>query len=120
VAGDLHDIGKNLVRLMAEGAGFEVIDLGVDVTVERFVQAVDEHHPHVLMISALLTTTLVNMRETVKAVHTSHPQVVTMVGGAPVTPAFAREIEADGYADNAGAAARLALELVGTAGEKDA
>ena len=112
--GDLHDIGKNLVALMAESAGFEIVDLGVDVPPERFVEAVRAHPDcRVVGISALLTTTMEAMRETVQALEAAglRGQARIMVGGAPVTEEYARQIGADAYTDNAGAAAAKAKEL---------
>ena len=114
VAGDLHDIGKNLVAMMVESAGFEVIDLGIDVPAEKFVEAVKSNPDcHVVGVSALLTTTMEAMRATVKALKDAglSDQVKIMVGGAPVTQAFADEIGADVYTSDAGAAAEKAKEL---------
>jgi 5-methyltetrahydrofolate--homocysteine methyltransferase len=115
VKGDLHDIGKNLVAMMCEGAGFEVKDLGRDVAPEAFVAAVKEYQPDVLGLSALLTTTMRSMDHTIKALVEAgvRDRVKVMVGGAPVTQAFADRIGADGYASNAVAAADLAKRLVG-------
>jgi 5-methyltetrahydrofolate--homocysteine methyltransferase len=114
VKGDLHDIGKNLVCMMLEGAGFEVVDLGVDLPPERFVQAVDEG-VQLLGMSALLTTTMPNMRTTIQALEEAgvRDKVQVMVGGAPLTQAWAREIGADGYAPDAASAVRLARQLLG-------
>jgi methanogenic corrinoid protein MtbC1 len=104
VSGDLHDIGKNLVAMIIEGAGYEVIDLGVDVSPEKFLAAVDAHPKAAVGLSALLTTTMVNMEKTVKMVKGKHPNVKVMVGGAPLTQEFADKIGADGYsADPQGA-----------------
>jgi|WetSurMetagenome_2_1015567.scaffolds.fasta_scaffold37302_3 5-methyltetrahydrofolate--homocysteine methyltransferase len=116
VSGDLHDIGKNLVATMLRGAGFTVIDLGVDVTPAQFVEAAGRG-VDVIGLSALLTTTMVNMRAAIQALDAAHlrPRVKVMVGGAPVTPAFAETIGADGYSDNAGGAVALARRLVGEA-----
>ena len=114
VAGDLHDIGKNLVAMMVESAGFEVIDLGVDVPAEKFVEAVKNNPDcHVVGVSALLTTTMEAMRVTVKALIDAglKDQVKIMVGGAPITQAFADEIGADAYTTDAGSAAEKAREL---------
>ena len=114
VAGDLHDIGKNLVALMMESAGFEVIDLGVDVPAARFVEAVKENPDcRIVALSALLTTTMEAMRGTVKALADAGltSQVKIMVGGAPITQAFADEIGADAYTPDAGSAAEKAKEL---------
>lgn len=117
VRGDLHDIGKNLVGMMLEGAGFEVIDLGVDTSPERFVQAVREHQPKLLGMSALLTTTMPGMRATIEALQEAgvRDQVKVMVGGAPVTDAYAEEIHADAYAPDASSAAKRAKALVAMA-----
>lgn len=103
VTGDLHDIGKNLVEMMLEGAGFEVIDLGVDVSAEKFVEAVKEHQPNVIGMSALLTTTMVNMPEVIKALEVAglRDKVKIMVGGAPITQNYADQIGADGYSPDA-------------------
>ncbi len=103
VKGDLHDIGKNLVAMMLEGAGFEVIDLGTNVSPEKFVAAVQDHRPNIICMSALLTTTMKNMNLTVKALQESgvRENVKVLVGGAPVTQTFAEEIGADGYAPDA-------------------
>ena len=114
VEGDLHDIGKNLVALMVESAGFEVIDLGVDVHAAKFVEAIKENPDcKVVGISALLTTTMQAMKDTVAAIDAAgiHPQVKIMVGGAPITPEFAAEIGADAYTPDAGSAATKAKEL---------
>ena len=114
VAGDLHDIGKNLVSMMVESAGFEIIDLGVDVPAEKFVEAVKENPDcRVIGVSALLTTTMEAMRITVKALIDAgcKDQVKIMVGGAPINQAFADEIGADAYTPDAGSAAAKAKEL---------
>ena len=114
VAGDLHDIGKNLVRMMLEGAGFETVDLGKDVKPETFVAAIREHRPNILGLSALLTTTMSAMKTTIEALEEAglRDSVKIMVGGAPVTAAFAEEIGADGYAPDAASAVDVARELV--------
>jgi corrinoid protein of di/trimethylamine methyltransferase len=106
VKGDLHDIGKNLVVMMIEAGGFDVIDLGIDVPASRFVEAVKEHRPQVVGMSALLTTTMVEMKETIQALGAAgqKDQVKIIVGGAPVTERFAMEIGADGYAPDAAVA----------------
>ncbi len=103
VKGDLHDIGKNLVAILMEGAGCKVIDLGVDIAPEKFVEAVHVHKPEFLAMSALLTTTMPMMRETIAALEKSGNRnlVKVLVGGAPISQKFADEIGADGYADNA-------------------
>ncbi len=115
VKGDLHDIGKNLVAMMLEGSGFEVIDLGTDVTPEKFVKAVMEHKPNVVGMSALLTTTMPSMTGTIKALEEAglREHVKVMIGGAPVTDGFAKQIGADGYSPDASSAVRLAKSLVG-------
>jgi len=115
VAGDLHDIGKNLVALMIESAGFEVVDLGVDVPPERFVEAIKENPDcKVVGASALLTTTMESLKNTVKALidNDCKSQVKIMVGGAPITQEFADEIGADAYSPDAGSAAVKAVELL--------
>jgi len=114
VEGDLHDIGKNLVAMMWKGANIEVIDLGVNVPVASFVDAVKEHRPNLLGLSALLTTTMPSMRDTVKAIRDVGSDVKIVVGGAPITREFAREIGADGYAVDAGSAVDIANELLQT------
>jgi 5-methyltetrahydrofolate--homocysteine methyltransferase len=115
VKGDLHDIGKNLVGMMCEGAGFEVEDIGKDIAPEAFVDAVKKYEPDVLGMSALLTTTMRAMEGTIKVLEEAgvRDTVKIMIGGAPVTQAFADQIGADGYASNAAAAAELAKEFVG-------
>lgn len=114
VKGDLHDIGKNLVSMMMESAGMEVYDLGVDISPESFVAQIEEKTPQIVCLSALLTTTIPMMKQTVDAIVESglRQQVKILVGGAPVTQAFAEEIGADGFANDAGAASRLAKSLV--------
>lgn len=114
VKGDMHDIGKNLVSMMCEGAGFEVIDLGKDVGPDDFVAAVKEYNPDVLGMSALLTTTMRSMELTIKALKEAglRERVKIMVGGAPVTQSFATQIGADGYASNAASAVDLAQQFV--------
>jgi len=116
VKGDLHDIGKNLVAMMLEGAGFEVIDLGTDVSPERFVAAVQQHHPQIIGMSALLTTTMPAMAATTAALREAGVRegVKVMVGGAPVTEEYARTIGADGFARDAASAVRLARSLAET------
>jgi len=115
VKGDLHDIGKNLVCMMLEGAAFEIIDLGTDVPPERFVEAVRASGAQLLALSALLTTTMPNMKQTIEALQQAglRQQVKIMVGGAPVTETFARQIGADGYAPDASRAVALAKSLMG-------
>jgi 5-methyltetrahydrofolate--homocysteine methyltransferase len=114
VKGDLHDIGKNLVCMMLEGAGFHVVDIGIDVAPEKFVTAAIENSANVMAISALLTTTMTNMEAVVDAVKASDlaDSCKVMVGGAPVTQAFCDEIGADGYAPDAASAADLAKQLI--------
>lgn len=114
VKGDLHDIGKNLVKMMLEGAGFETIDLGADAGPEAFVEAVREHRPQVIGMSALLTTTMVQMKATIEALEEAglRGEVKVMAGGAPVTDAFAQEIGADAYAPDAATAVEVARRLV--------
>jgi len=110
VKGDLHDIGKNLVSMMIESCGLEVHNLGVDIAPENFVQGIKDHHANIVCLSALLTTTMPMMKQTVDAISESglRDQVKIMVGGAPVTQAFADEIGADGFAADAGSAAKMA------------
>jgi 5-methyltetrahydrofolate--homocysteine methyltransferase len=115
VQGDLHDIGKNLVGMMWRGANFAVIDLGVNVTPADFAAAVVEHQPDIVGMSALLTTTVPHMREAVAAVKASGVDTKVLVGGAPVSAEFAEEVGADGFAEDAGAAADVARRLVGVA-----
>jgi 5-methyltetrahydrofolate--homocysteine methyltransferase len=112
VEGDLHDIGKNLVAMMWKGANMEVIDLGVNVPPAKFVDAVKQHQPKLLGLSALLTTTMPAMRETVKAVRAAGLPVKVVIGGAPITLEYAREIGADGYAPDAGSAVDAAMALL--------
>ncbi len=115
VAGDLHDIGKNLVGMMMESGGMEVIDLGMDVSPEKFAEAVREHKPDVVGMSALLTTTMLAMKDTVEILQEEglRDSVKIIVGGAPVTSDFSDEIGADGWAPDAASAKDLAMELVG-------
>jgi len=113
VKGDLHDIGKNLVAMMVEGAGFEVVDLGIDVESEKFVQAASEKKADVIALSALLTTTMPAMEATVKAVREAGLSTKTIIGGAPVTQSFANEIGADGYSADAPGAVRMVKEMKG-------
>ena len=115
VKGDLHDIGKNIVASMLEGAGFEVIDLGADVSPESFVAAIQERNPQVVCMSALLTVTMPAMKLTIDALKTAgvRTQVKVMIGGAPVTQQYADEIGADGYSANANAAVAVARRLIG-------
>ncbi len=114
VKGDLHDIGKNLVSSMLEGGGFEVTDLGTDVAPEKFVQAVRDKHPDLVCLSALLTVTMPSMKTTIEALRNAglRERVRVVVGGAPVTEEWAREIGADGYGANAASAVPLARRLL--------
>jgi len=117
VKGDLHDIGKNLVCMMLEGAGFEILDLGVDVTPEKFVDAAANQGVDIIAMSALLTTTMPNMKATVEALKAAgvRDKVKVMIGGAPVTDAYAAEIGADGYGADASRAVAAAKHLMGIA-----
>jgi methylmalonyl-CoA mutase cobalamin-binding domain/chain len=114
VKGDVHDIGKNLVDIMLEGAGFHVIDLGVQVAPEKFVAAVQEHRPDVVGFSAFLTTTMPMFKANINALEKAglRDQVIVMVGGAPVTQEYADAVGADGYASDASAAVKRAKELI--------
>jgi 5-methyltetrahydrofolate--homocysteine methyltransferase len=115
VKGDLHDIGKNLVGMMFEGAGFQVVDLGIDLEPAAFVEAIKEHKASLFGMSALLTTTMPKMAETINAIKEAgiRDQVKIMIGGAPVTAEFAKEIGADAYASNAASAVDKGKELLG-------
>jgi len=114
VEGDLHDIGKDLVAMMLEGAGFEVVNLGAEVTAEQFVKAAKEHEPDILGMSALLTTTMIHMPGVISALKDAglRDQIKVMIGGAPVTQGYANKIGADGYAPDAASATKLAKSLV--------
>ncbi|MGI6536783.1 MAG: cobalamin B12-binding domain-containing protein [Caldicoprobacterales bacterium] len=114
VKGDLHDIGKNLVGMMLEGAGFEVIDLGIDVSPEKFVEAARDNQADCVAMSALLTTTMPHMKDTIEAFEAAglRENVKIMIGGAPITQSYADEIGADGYASDAASAAELAKNLI--------
>src|SRR5215213_5107060 len=114
VKGDVHDIGKNLVNIMLEGAGFEVIDLGVQVPPERFVEAIAEHAPDIVGFSAFLTTTMPMFKANINALQKAglRDQVIVMVGGAPVTQEYADAVGADGYAADASTAVRMAKDLI--------
>ena len=112
VEGDLHDIGKNLVGMMWKGGGIEVFDLGVNVPPQRFVDAAIEHDVHLIGVSALLTTTMPNMRAVVEAVRAAGLSTKVLIGGAPVTPEFAAQIGADGFAPDAGSAVDVARSLL--------
>jgi 5-methyltetrahydrofolate--homocysteine methyltransferase len=115
VKGDLHDIGKNLVGMFLEGGGFQVIDVGIDVPTEKFVEAVKSHQPNVLGLSALLTTTMPKMREIIESLIKAgvRNSVKVIVGGAPVTEKFSKEIGADGYAADGASAVEKIRELIG-------
>ncbi|MFI5356906.1 MAG: corrinoid protein [Opitutales bacterium] len=116
VQGDLHDIGKNLISMMWRGANFAVVDLGTNVSPDRYLAAAKEHQAHVVGLSALLTTTMPAMKETVRVLKAAGlPHTRVMVGGAPITQAFADSIGADGYAADAGTAVDVAKKLVGQA-----
>ena len=117
VKGDLHDIGKNLVSMMCEGAGFEIINIGFDAEPETFIEAIKEHQPTIVGMSAMLTTTMRAMGHTIKAIEEAglRDQVKIMVGGAPVDQDFANTIGSDGYGSNAPSGADLAKQLVGAA-----
>ncbi|MGZ4590626.1 MAG: corrinoid protein [Actinomycetes bacterium] len=114
VKGDVHDIGKNLVNIMLEGAGFEVIDLGVQVAPEKFVAAIEEHRPDIVGFSAFLTTTMPMFKANINALEKSglRDQVIVLVGGAPVTQEYADAVGADGYAADASQAVKLAKDLI--------
>jgi len=113
VKGDLHDIGKNLVAMMMEGAGLTVVDLGVDVAAEKFVEAAKDNNADVVALSALLTTTMPSMETTIKAIREAGLSTKAIIGGAPVTEAFANQIGADGHSDDAPGAVDLVRRLVG-------
>ena len=114
VNGDLHDIGKNIVASMLEGSGFEVIDLGTDVSPEKFVSAVEDQKPHIVCMSALLTVTMPAMKTTIEALKSAgvRTQVKVLIGGAPVTMQYCKEIGADGYSENASGAVSLVKNLL--------
>ncbi len=118
VVGDLHDIGKNLVAMMLEGAGFEIIDLGNDVSPEKFVAAIEEHKPDVVCMSTLLTTTMASISKTMDALYRAEirDEVKVVIGGAPVTQEFADKVKADGFAADAGSAPRVVKALLGISG----
>ncbi|OGP90373.1 MAG: hypothetical protein A2156_00195 [Deltaproteobacteria bacterium RBG_16_48_10] len=119
VKGDIHDIGKNLVTTMMTGAGYEVVDLGTDVPQERFIEAISKGHPDLVGLSALLTTTMLEMKGMIKAIRDAFPCLPKiLVGGAPVTQKFADEIEADGYGEDAVRAVEIANRLISLGGEK--
>jgi len=114
VKGDLHDIGKNLVVMLLEGGGFEVVDLGIDIPADKFIAAIKQHRPQVVGMSALLTTTMREMKNTIQAFETAglRNQVKVIVGGAPVTERFAKEIGADRYAQDAASAVDMVKSLL--------
>jgi len=114
VKGDIHDIGKNLVSIMMTGSGFEVVDLGVDVPAEKFLAAIQEHRPQIIGLSALLTTTMLEMGRVIEAVKGSSFELkpYVIIGGAPVTEAFAKEIGADGYGPDAVSGVEVAMKLL--------
>jgi 5-methyltetrahydrofolate--homocysteine methyltransferase len=114
VKGDLHDIGKNLVVMMLEGGGFEVIDLGIDISAEKFIEAIQKHQPQVVGMSALLTTTIKEMKNILQAIEKAglRKKVKTIIGGAPVNEKFAKEIGADGYAPDAASAVDMVKSLL--------
>jgi 5-methyltetrahydrofolate--homocysteine methyltransferase len=114
VKGDLHDIGKNLVAMMLEGGGFEVVDLGIDVSPEKFIKAIQVHQPQVMGMSALLTTTIKEMKSTIQEIEKAglRKKVKVIIGGAPVTEKFSKEIGADGYARDAASAVDLVKSLL--------
>jgi len=116
VKGDLHDVGKNLVTLMLEGAGFEVKDLGVDVPVEEFIRVALEENPDIVAMSALLTTTMPMMKQTINAFEAAglRDKVKFIIGGAPVTETYAAQIGADGFSPDASRAVNLAISLIGS------
>ena len=115
VKGDIHDIGKNLVAVMMQGAGFHVIDAGVDVPPEKFVELIREHEPDIVGLSALLTTTMPSMEDTIEVLKSEkvRDKVKVLIGGAPVTQEYANRIGADGFGRNATVAAQVAVKLVG-------
>ncbi|MEK6645331.1 MAG: corrinoid protein [Candidatus Firestonebacteria bacterium] len=113
VKGDLHDIGKNLVSMMLQGAGFNVVDIGIDVTPEKFASAVKENNAGLVAMSALLTTTMISMKPTIDLLKGQGINVKTMIGGAPVTQTYADEIGANGYAADAASAVDTAKQLLG-------
>lgn len=117
VQGDLHDIGKNLVVMMLQGAGFDVVDVGTDVSPEQFIKAIEEHRPDIVGLSALITTTMPNMKKTIEALVESEvrQRVKIMVGGAPVDQRYADQIGADGFAEDGASAVTVAQKLMGIA-----
>jgi len=119
VQGDIHDIGKRIIAVMLEAAGFEVTDLGVDVSPQKFIQKLEEIRPNILGMSALLTTTALEQKTVMEELNKANlrDKVQVIVGGAAVTPDWAAEIGADGYADNSGDAVKIVKKLVGVEGE---
>lgn len=115
VQGDLHDIGKNLIKMMFEVSGFQVIDLGIDQAPDRFLEIYKKEKPDIIGLSALLTTTMVSMQETVELLRKNDVSAKIIVGGAPVTAEFAKTINADGYSDDAGGAISLCKKLLNIA-----
>jgi 5-methyltetrahydrofolate--homocysteine methyltransferase len=115
VQGDMHDIGKNLVAAMLEGSGFQVLDLGSNVAPQKFVDAINQHRPQIVGMSALLTTTMIGMRDVIRAITTAglRTRVKVLVGGAPVTRDFAQDIGADGTSNNAMGAVTVAKQVLG-------
>ncbi|ATW23748.1 cobalamin B12-binding domain-containing protein [Candidatus Formimonas warabiya] len=113
VKGDLHDIGKNLVGMMLESGGFTVVNLGIDIAPEKFVAAVKEHKPDIVAMSALLTTTMLHMKDTIELIKEEGLKVKCIVGGAPISQDFADEIGADGFAPDAASAVELCVKLIG-------
>jgi 5-methyltetrahydrofolate--homocysteine methyltransferase len=112
VKGDLHDIGKNLVSIFYESVGFEVIDLGTDVTTEKFIEAINKNNAKIVSLSALLTTTMINQAETLKTIKAKYgEEVAVLVGGAPVTKEWADSVGADGYSPNAYGACKIASSI---------
>lgn len=112
VKGDLHDIGKNLVGMMLESGGFKVINLGIDIAPEKFVEAVKEHTPQIVAMSALLTTTMPHMKDTIELIKEEGLEVKCIIGGAPITQDFANKIGADGYSPDAASAVELCTKLL--------
>ena len=112
VKGDLHDIGKNLVAMMLESSGFKVVNLGIDIPTEAFISAIKEHNPDIVAMSALLTTTMMEMKETVTAIRKEGYQVKCIIGGAPISEEFAVKIGADGYSADAASAVDLCKKLL--------
>ncbi|MEL7568576.1 MAG: corrinoid protein [Dehalobacterium sp.] len=115
VKGDLHDIGKNLVGMMLESGGFTVVNLGIDIAPEQFIKAIKEHNPDVVAMSALLTTTMLHMRDTIELIKEEglKDKVMVIIGGAPISQDFASEIGADGFAPDAASAVDLCKQLIG-------